>query len=120
MTSLLTILEPTTRSIPPKTILSQEGFTGALIRLAPGEATPPIDPAPPSEQLLFVVEGEATVRRDLVNTVLEKDQALLIPQGRSYTITATGETEAKILRFETPQRQDPFPALVTIDPQTGV
>ena len=88
MNSPLITLEPTKTLINSKTILSKNGFTCSLLTLAPGDETPPRETDQVEEHILYIVEGTATVRFEDLNTILNKDEALLIPPGKRHVIAA--------------------------------
>ena len=111
----LTTLDPVTTPINTKTILSREGITCSLIMLAPRDETPRSESDQMDEHLLFVVEGEATVRFDDVNTILNKDEALLIPRGKQHVIAAHPDGWAKLLRVAIPPRQVVVPQIISLD-----
>ena len=113
MTSQLTTLDPVPATTHAKTILAKDGFHCSLIMLSPGEETSGRAAAHASEHILFVVEGEATVRFEDTNTILGKDQALLIPKGREHTIAAHPGGSARILRVEIPARQVVTPPILS-------
>lgn len=115
MNSQITTLDPVTTATVTKTILAKDGFTCALLTLAPGEATPRYESNQVEEHLLFVVEGAATVRFGEMNALLGKDQALLIRSGEAYTIAAQSNGRTKILRVDVPPRQTVVPQIVTFD-----
>ena len=112
----LTALDPITSPHHAKTILAKCGFTCTTIMLAPGDETPRPENNH-GEQILYVVEGEATVRDDDVNTVLVKDHALLIPPGKPYTIAASPGAGAKLLHVQVPNRQIVVPQILSFDRQ---
>jgi len=114
MKSQITTLDPVTTPLNAKTILAKEGYTCSLLTLAPGEETPRHDPPQIEEHLLFVVEGEATIGFGEVNTILGKDQALLVRKGEDHVINAHPVTGAKILRIDIPPRQIVTPQIITL------
>lgn len=105
MNPQLTTLDPVTTPTSTKTILNKEGFQCSLIMLAPGDQTPLREAREVEEHVLFLVDGEATVRSGDVNTMLNKDEALLIPKGKAYSIAAGAAGWAKILQVDVPPRQ---------------
>jgi quercetin dioxygenase-like cupin family protein len=115
MTSLLTTLDPVTTSLIAKTILAKEGYTCSLLTLAPGDETPRRDANQIAEHLLFVIEGEATIRFGKMNTILAKDQALLVRKDEEHVIVAHPGGWAKILRVEVPPRQIVTPQIITFE-----
>ena len=115
MNPKLTTLDPVTTTAHSKTILSQNGFTCSLLTLAPGDETPRDESEHGDEHVLYVVEGEVTIRFANVNTVLTKDKALLIPKGKPYTIAAGSRGGAKLLRTEVPPREVVVPPLVSLE-----
>jgi mannose-6-phosphate isomerase-like protein (cupin superfamily) len=114
MTSLLTTLEPVTTPINPKTIIAKEGFTCSLLTLAPGDEMSRHEPNQIAEHLLFVIEGGATICLGDVNTMLGKDQALLIRKGEAHVIAALPGGGAKILRVDIPPRQIVTPQIIAL------
>jgi len=110
------ILDSVASATNSKTILSKAGFACSLIILAPGDETPPREADQVEEHLLFVVEGEATVRFDVVNTILNKDEALLIPRGKSHVISTHSGGWAKLLRVDVPPRQTVVPQIISFEP----
>ena len=117
MNPQITTLEPVTSAINSKTILSKEGFNCSIIMLAPGDETPRREADQVGEHILFVIEGDATVRFDDVNTILSKDEALLIPKGREHVIAAHPGAWAKLLRVDVPPRQVVVPQILSFDQQ---
>ena len=115
MKSQITTLDPVTTPLNAKTILAKEGYTCSLLTLAPGEETPRHDTTQIEEHLLFVVEGEATIGLGGVNTILAKDQALLVRKGQDHVISANPDSGAKILRVDVPPRQIVTPQIITFD-----
>lgn len=108
-------LDPVITPTHSKTILSKEGFACSLIMLAPGDETAPREANQVEEHLLFVVEGEATIRFDVVNTILSKDEALLIPRGKPHVISAHSGGWAKLLRVDVPPRQVVVPHIISFE-----
>ena len=113
MNSQITTLDPVTSPTNAKTILSKEGFQCSLLMLAPGDETPMRESRDIEEHILFVVEGEATVRFEAVNTIFGKDEALLIPKGKAHVIAANAHSWAKILRVDVPPRHVVTPQILT-------
>ena len=114
-----TTLDPLTTPTNSKTILSKDGFTCFLMMLAPGDETPPREADQVEEHLLYVVEGSATVRFEDLNTILNKDEALLIPRGKQHAIAAHPGAWAKLLRVDVPPRQAVVPQIISLD-RSGV
>jgi len=110
----ITTLNPPSPSALTKNILSKHGFNCSIIMLGRGEETARADSSQMAEHLLFVIEGEATVRFGDVNTVVNKDEALLIPKEKEYSILAHVGW-AKLLRVEVPPRQVITPQIITFD-----
>lgn len=115
MTSQITTLDPVTTHLQAKTLLAKSGFTCSLLTLAPGDETPRRGADETGEHLLFVVEGEATVRKGGVNTILARDQALLILAGEEHVVAAPAWGGTKILRVEVPPRQIVTPQIITLE-----
>ena len=115
MNSDITTLDPIAPPTHTKTILAQDGFHCSLISLEPGAETPLRVTTDVDEHLLFVVDGEATVRFTDVNTVLEKDQALHIAAGREHVIAANFAGPTKLLRVDIPPRQVVTPPIVSFE-----
>ena len=115
MNPQLTTLDPVTSATNVKSILAKDGFQCSLIMLAPGEETPLRESHDVEEHILFVVDGEATVRFDDINTLLNKDEALLIPKGKAHSIVTRGGGWAKILRVDVPPRKIVTPPLISFE-----
>lgn len=113
MTSLLTTTLPVGPQVDAQSILAQDGFACSLLTLAPGEETSLHESASDGKHLLFVVDGAVTVQRGEVNTILRKDQALLIPKGDEPVVAARPEGEAKVLQVDIPPRQVVTPQILT-------
>lgn len=114
MSPQITALDPITTLTNTKAILAKDGFQCSLIMLAPGDETPLRGSHEVEEHVLFVIEGEATVRFGDVNTMLAKDGSLLIPKGKSHLIAAGASGWAKLLRVDVPPRQIVTPQILTI------
>jgi len=114
MKPFITSLASSPSAIQTKTILAQEGFTCSLLTLAAGDKTSPRESNSVAEHILYVVEGRATVHFDGVNTVVERDHALRIPEGTTHSISADATTHAKLLRVEVPPRPALVPEIVTL------
>ena len=110
----LTTLEHPSRHENTKKILAKNGFEGALLTLAPAETTTIPDRETAEEHLLFVVDGEVTVRRGEIHTLLSKDAALLLSGGEDGTLQAGAGGPAKVLHVTVPPRRVVEPALHTV------
>jgi mannose-6-phosphate isomerase-like protein (cupin superfamily) len=84
MNAIITTLDPSPITTQTKTLLSQEGFTCSLILLAPGGETPRHEAEQADEHILYVAEGRVVIRFGDVNTILGKDQSLLVSKGRGH------------------------------------
>lgn len=115
MNPQLTTLDSVTPPLNLKTLLAKDGFTCSLLMLAPGDETPRRESNHVEEHIVFVIEGEATVRFEDVNTILGKDEALLIPKGKAHLIAASPGGWAKILRVDVPPRQVVVPQIISFD-----
>jgi quercetin dioxygenase-like cupin family protein len=115
MTSKITTLDSAPASLNTKTILAKEGFNCSLLTLAPGYETPKREATQAEDHVLFVIDGTVTVRVGDVNTILAKDQAILIHQGQEYVIVAHPGGWAKFLRIDVPPRQTVTPQIITLD-----
>jgi mannose-6-phosphate isomerase-like protein (cupin superfamily) len=115
MNSLITTLPPPSSSSTARAVLSQDGYQASVITLpAGGEFV--LDVSHNSEdELLFVVDGEATLHvgdaSNEVNTMLAKDQAVRLPKNQPHVIVARGDRTAKILRVSVPPRQVIIPPI---------
>jgi mannose-6-phosphate isomerase-like protein (cupin superfamily) len=115
MTPQITTLDPVTTPIHVKTILSKNGFTCSLLELEAGNETPWREAHEVEDHVIYLVAGEATVRFGDVNTILDRDEALLIPKGRAHAIAAAASGPARILRVEVPPRQIVTPQILSFD-----
>ena len=110
----LVTLEPPTHSTLQRTILAQDGIAATVLAFAPGDETAPA--ANPEPQLLFVIDGEITVRSGELNTMLHKENALLLSPGQEYAIQVQAGSQAKLLRVTLPARPANEPVLHTFQP----
>jgi mannose-6-phosphate isomerase-like protein (cupin superfamily) len=101
----ITTLDPIVSSTVARNLLSREGVSCSLVTLAPGDETPFTDSSSSPEQLLFVVQGRITVRFGGVNTIVNQEEAYLLPAGRPYSLAADRAGDARVLRVELPPRQ---------------
>lgn len=115
MTPQLTSLDPLAASSNRKSILAKDGFHCTIITLSSGDETPLREAQDVEENVLFAIEGEATVRFGGLNAMLKKDEALLIHKGQAHLITAGPNSWARILRVDVPPRQVVTPQILTID-----
>ena len=113
MTSLLTTTLPVGPQVDVQSILAQDGFACSLLTLAPGDETALRESTREGQHLLFVVDCTITVQRGEVNTILRKDQALLLPKGGEPVVAARPEGEAKVLQVDIPSRQVVTPQILT-------
>ena len=67
------------------------------------------------EHILFVIEGEALVRFGDVNTILNQEDALLIPKGKAHSVAAHAAKGARMLRVDVPPRQIVTPQILSFD-----
>lgn len=116
MNPQLTILDPATATPTKKSILAKDGFECSIIALAPGVETVLHESRDVEEHVLFVIEGEATVRFGDLNTMLNQDEAILIGKGKAHLIAASSDGGAKLLRVDVPPRQTVMPPIVTLHP----
>lgn len=114
MNPQITTLETVTTPINLKTILAKDGFKCSLLTLAPGDETPRREAQEVEDHILFVIDGDVTVRFGDVNTMLAKDGALLIPKGKPHLIAAGAGGWAKLLRVDIPPRQIVTPQILTV------
>lgn len=115
MNSPITTLDPVSSPVVSRTVLAENGFTCSLLTLGPGDETPPRESSQVEEHLLFVIEGEATVRLSDINTMLRPDDALLIPKGQAHVIAAGGSGRTRILRVDVPPRRIVTPPIVSFE-----
>ena len=115
MNPQLTTLDPTASPTNTKSILTKEGFQCSIITLAPGDETPLREAHDVEEHILFAIEGEPIVRFGDINTMMKKDEALLVPKNKAHLIAAGPNGWAKILRVDVPPRQVVTPQILTID-----
>ena len=115
MNSTITTLKPPTPTVHTKTILSKDDFNCSIVMLAPGDELPVRESSYVDNQIVFIVEGEATVRSGDVNTILNKDEAMLIPKGEEHVIVAHPDERTKLLVVKVPPRQVITPPLVSLE-----
>lgn len=114
MNPQLTSLDPITPPANAKSILAKEGFQCSLLTLAPGDETPLHEAHDVEEHILFAIDGEATVRFGDLNTMMKKDEALLVWKGKAHLIAAGPNGGAKILRVDVPPRHVVTPQILTV------
>jgi len=102
----LTTLEHPAVAATSQTLLSKHGFACVLTTLQPSEGATAIDAAQGGEEhLLFVVDGEVSVRTGEITTLLKKEEAFLLPKEQTCSVSAFGQRPAKVLRVDVPPRQ---------------
>lgn len=116
MKSLIT-LEPPAHATNIRSILSKDGYAGALVTLAPGEELRVEPSARGVETLVFVVDGGVVVRCGKLNTMLATNEAHLLPKENDCVIEAVEHRPAKLLRIDVPPRQVVDAPLYTLDPK---
>jgi quercetin dioxygenase-like cupin family protein len=114
MNPQLTTLDPITSPTNMRSILAKDGFQCSIITLSPGAETPVSEAHDVEEHVLFAIEGEATVRFGDLNTMLKKDEALIIPKGQAHFIAAGPNSWVKILLVVVPPRSVVTPQILTI------
>lgn len=101
----ITTLDPIATSAIARNLLSRDGVNCTLVTLAPGDETPSTSATAAPEQLLFVAQGRVTVRFGGMSTVVNEEEAYLLPAGRPYSLVASRAGNAKVLRVELPRRR---------------
>ena len=107
-------MEPPAPTAHTKTILSKDDFNCSIVMLAPRDELPLRESTHADNHIVFVVEGEATLRSGEVNTILNKDEAMLIPNGE-HVIVAHPGARTKLLLVKVPPRQVITPPLVSFE-----
>ena len=115
MTSQITTLDPVSNPTDTKTILANDALKSSLLTLAPGDETPRQELNGRGDQLLFVIEGEVTISLGEVNTILAKDQAVLLRKDRAHVIAGSLDGWTKLLQVEIPPREPAGPEIITLD-----
>lgn len=109
MNSLLTTLPPPSSAATSRTILSERGYQASLITLPAGSELTLDEGRNTQDQIVFVVEGEATLHvgdaDSDVNTILTEDQAQHLSGNKPHVFVARSGATAKILRVSIPPRQ---------------
>ena len=94
-----------------KNVLNAGELNGSLALLSPGAA---IDPATSAaERVLYVAQGTVTAAFSAANYILQPDETLLIPAGRTLEVRNTGDSPARVLTISLPSRKRES-ALVTL------
>lgn len=106
-------------TLPPaarlKTLLAQDGITCSLITLSPSDETSRSEAREGSEQLLIVLDGQATVRIADVSTMLNPEGTLLIAPGSAYSLAASPVAGARLFRIDLPARRAAEPVIHSFD-----
>lgn len=98
-----------------KSVLAKDGFECYITTLAPGDKTQLREAHNVETHILFVLDGEVTVRFSEITTMLKKDEVLLVSKGQAPLIAAGTDGWAKFLRVDVPSRQVVTPQILTID-----
>lgn len=98
-----------------KNILSKNGYTCAIIAIERGEALELPVSSTGEDHLLFVLEGEVTVRNGDINTMLKQNEAHLLPKDSDSALVVTGGRSAKLLRVNVPARQKVEAPIYTVN-----
>lgn len=109
----ITTLAPAPSTAQTKTILVKDQITGSLVWLESEDAILHGEARQVADHILYVAEGQVTVRIGDISTVLSQDQALFVPNRTAHTIAARPGVRAKLLRLEIPPRQQIVPQLIT-------
>lgn len=112
----LTTLDHPAVTATSQTLLSKHGFVCALMTLEPSDGATAINGAQSGEEhLLFVVDGEVSVRSGEITTLLKKDEAFLLPKEETCFVSAFGPRPAKLLRVDVPPRQVVAPPIYAFE-----
>jgi glyoxylate utilization-related uncharacterized protein len=115
MQSLLHTLDRPAPVLHTTPVLNQNGFSCALLTLAPGTETELPPSHTPDDQLLYVVDGEVAVLARGVTTLLQRGKAMLLPPGKSTELAARAAAPVRLLRIEIPPRQIVSPEIIAPD-----
>lgn len=115
MTPEITTLPALAPAARAKTLLAKDAITCTLLTLAPGAETPRSEAGELGEQLLVVLDGQATVRFPEVSTMLNTEGALLIAAGATHSVAASAAYGARLLRIDLPMRRAAEPVLHSFD-----
>lgn len=102
-TSLLTSLprpEPTGAHLDP--LLDKDGYAGVLVTLSGDETLEFENALTRQDHLLFVVEGGLSVEMDGIVSLVNRQDALLVPRGRRVAIKNLEVKRSKFVRFDIP------------------
>lgn len=98
-----------------KTVIAKDGVVCRLLTLAPGHATSRHEARDGGEQILIVLDGQATVRMADVSTILNPEGALFISAASAYSIEASAPAGARLLRIDLPRRGAGEPVIYSFD-----
>lgn len=98
-----------------KTLLAKDGIACSLLAFAPGDRATRSEASEGGEQVLIVLEGQATVRIAEVSTMLNPEGALLVAAGSTYAIEASPAAGARLLRIALPPRRVAEPVIHAFD-----
>lgn len=101
MNPILETPKPVSSHASIKEVLSRHGVTASLIAIDPSSLFPGEGGSTVHQDMLFLIDGEATVGINEVNTILQKEDALLVPAGAAYTVS-TGAAATKMLKVVIP------------------
>ena len=96
-----------------KNVLNAGELNGALTLIGPGSSLEPSESS--LGRVIYVAQGVVTAPFNAANYILQTDETLVVPAGRSLEIRNSGEVPAKILVVSLPARRREQSPLVVLN-----
>jgi mannose-6-phosphate isomerase-like protein (cupin superfamily) len=96
-----------------KNVLNAGELNGSLALVGPSSSLEPVTSS--AERVLYVAQGTVTAAFSAANYILQTDETLHVPAGRSLEIRNTGDAPAKILVVSLPSRRRAENPLVVLN-----
>jgi quercetin dioxygenase-like cupin family protein len=96
-----------------KSVLNAGELNGSLTLIGPGSSLEPETSS--AERVIYVAQGVVTAAFNAANYILQTDETLVVPAGRSLEIRNSGSAPAKILVVSLPSRRRVETPLVVLN-----
>ena len=96
-----------------KNVLNAGELNGSLTLIGPGSSLEPETSS--AERVIYVAQGVVTAAFNAANYILQTEETLVVPAGRSLEIRNSGSAPAKILVVSLPSRRRVETPLVVLN-----
>jgi quercetin dioxygenase-like cupin family protein len=96
-----------------KNVLNAGELNGSLTLIGPGSELEPETSS--AERVIYVAQGVITAAFSAANYILQTDETLVVPPGRSLELRNSGDAPAKILVVSLPSRRRAETPLVVLN-----